>query len=189
MNDVAVVIGAADCVREDLVELERQLYATETTSEIGRTTFAVNDGGAIYSGRLDHWCTLHAEELAERMRRRSAAGYPGGFTTWDCDAQGAERQLPWAHRLQGCTSGFMAVAVAHYLGHRKIILCGIPIERRPYAIPHIHHGTGEWPLAERVQNRIKREAERRDWLRSSVRSMSGWTAEFFGRPTADWLVE
>jgi hypothetical protein len=184
--ELAVVVGAAECVLDDLHNLDALLG--DTGRGLADTAvFGVNDGGIVYPGRLDHWCTLHGRELERRIQRRRDAGYSTHFVTWDYDNEGAERQLPIEHRIIGCTSAFVAVAVAHYIGYRHIVLCGAPIDRRGYLVPHIHHGTGLWEFSARNQEWIRRYARRLSWLQQCVRSMSGWSAGFFGLPTAGWL--
>ncbi|HKB54508.1 MAG TPA: hypothetical protein VKD22_10945 [Ramlibacter sp.] len=171
----ALALGAAACLPDDVAALR------EMADIDGWLVLAANDGGAWWPGRLDHWCSLHADEMAEREAKRKANGYPDGYRVWH------GKHLPAGEALDGATSAFLAVAVAYHLGHRRIVLCGCPMDRQGYAAPHMHHGDGVWPYYATYQRTIPSQAKQHPWLMDCVRSMSGWTAKFFGRPTEEWL--
>src|SRR5688572_6460764 len=54
----ALLLGGADCVWDDVNALESMLGSTWPGIVI-----AVNDIGAMWPRRLDHWCSLHMENM------------------------------------------------------------------------------------------------------------------------------
>jgi hypothetical protein len=177
----ALVIGAAECVLDDLEALEGT--APLSAFEV----FAANDGGVIWPGRLDHWCSLHPDELPERRRRREAAGGPNGYLTWSTHG-GVDRILPHDFDVADGGSAVLASCVARYLGRdRKIVWAGCPITPTPYQVEHMHHGKGAWPHANIYQRALPSLVRQKSWLSAQIRSMSGFSAELFGKPDRAWL--
>lgn len=142
--------------------------------------FAANDVG-MYLPRLDHWVTLHEGNLKAWKAVR-----------WLHQQQ--DEQV-WVHSHQadpavdvvwtGLTplfslSGYFAMQLAYLLGCERIILCGCPGDatRRffdgPY--PTRQLGYGNDGLRKQVMSEMYRLPE----FKAAVRSMSGWTKEFFG---------
>lgn len=146
---------------------------------IDADVMAVNGAGLVV-GALDHWVSLHPDQLAAFARRRAAAGLVGGFTTWSPDpGPGIDRVTTDVERFG--TSSLYAVRIAlHRLGYQRVILAGVPFEDgQPYvggaAIPRplIGHRTA-WRQA-------------RPEMADRVRSLSGWTRSLLGAPTPAWL--
>ena len=176
-----LAIGSAECVSGDLQALER------LAGPLDRFTIcAANDGGVIWPGRLDYWFTLHPDELPEREERRREAGHPDGYVTVSISGD-VDRILSRDWHLEGGSSGLDAAAWLHHVGHRRIVLCGVPLGPQRYAVTHPQHGDAEWPHWRGYQERVPSLAKQHSWLRECIRSMSGWTAEFFGEPTEDWI--
>lgn len=179
MSGVAVVLGGASCLFDDVAELRALLEPAD------HTVIAVNDAGFRWPGRIDHWATLHPEELAWRRARRERYEYAGRFTTWTRTyPMGMEKFERLCDRTLGDpwnqgSSGFLGVGVAWTLGYRRIILCGVPMDgggRLERMGGWVSHGTFRpaWKSAHPA-------------LRAALRSMSGWTREQFGVPTCEWL--
>lgn len=180
---IGLVLGGADCLSAD-VEAFRAL-----ADPADCTVIAVNDAGFLFPGRLDHWATLHPEELAWRRWRRQRRGYPGGYQTWirPYPIGMQKREEAFDHVMPGWgagSSGLFAVGVAlEGLGLRHVVLCGVPMDARGHEARdprRVWNGwvgyQGEW-------------ARRADQLRPWVRSMSGWTRSLLGAPLPEWLPE
>lgn len=72
------------------------------------------------------------------------------------------------------SSALLGALVGIELGYKKIVLCGCPLEgKNPKGHPYEVFQKG-WKEKENVVN-------------EKVRSMSGWTKQFLGKPTIDWL--
>jgi hypothetical protein len=164
----AVVLGGADCLWDDL-------RALDGPPEI---VVAVNNAGIVYPGRLDHWATMHAEEMPWREAKRRAKGYPGGYIRWTHPTA-----VGWDDHTETCdrfldgwsdgSSGWFGVGVALEVADRAI-LCGIPMDERP----HFDRVAG-WDVADAYF----REWEKRlDRVQGRVFSMSGRTRDLLGPP-------
>lgn len=168
----ALILGGAKTVWEDV---EAALALSEFDCVI-----AANDVGAHWSGKLDHWVSLHPDRLARWILERERKGYPNGFATW-------------AHKkLAGCqidnttsdwkgSSGLFAAKVALELGYNRIVLCGVPLSADGA------HFFDPKPWAAFQAFRFGWIAHR-PLLVPHVRSMSGWTQELLGAPDRNWLA-
>jgi hypothetical protein len=179
----ALVIGSADCVLEDIANL---VHIVGAPLEDVFDSFAVNDGGVLWPWTLDHWCTIHPDEMPEREKRRAAAGGDRAYRVW------APEDVHPDYRIDGLTSAGLATGVAHYLApERKIVWIGCPFSKGGYAVPHMNHGTGPWPYWRTYMEALPAVLKRHPWITEYVRSMSGppnsFTREKLGTPTKEWI--
>lgn len=175
----AVVLGSADCMMHDVMQVSEWGHKTPVT------IIAVNDAGWCWPDVLDHWVSLHAENFPEWEARRLAAGYSMQYETWSRpkdDGYVCDYRIP--HWGVG-TSGLFAVTVAFHLGIDRVVLCGVPMEARPYAVAHGKWEDG-WPESEAAIHQPGWEYHY-DRMKNRVRSCSGWTRELLGAPTEEWL--
>lgn len=176
---VALVLGSAQCVDDDIAR----------AAAIGEFDGVVACNGMIerWPVRLDAAVTLHPEKLNEWLWRRQDNGYPPPRCVVTSDRyECASADIKTAPRMPGQTeagsSGLFAVKVALCdLGYDKVICCGIPLTSMPHA------GDIEpWSVAALYRGGWVQAME---FMKRRVRSMSGWTADFLGQPTADWMAE
>ena len=169
----AIIAGSGKGVFEELSAAE---------SKLGRyVQFAVNDI-SVFLTHVDHMVSLHAVRLdywAALRRDPTGAGY--GNTDFRVHDAGLYGEREW-HQWTGLTptmahSGMFAAQVAYLMGCSPIVLCGCPedstcrfweSEPRPekYYKP--------------VQRQVEAEMARLPEFKKVIRSMSGWTREFFG---------
>lgn len=177
---IALALGAADCLPEDLDEARKLVDPAECL------IVAANDAGFMWHGHLDHWATLHPEELWLRKRKRAELGLDDDYETWT-------RPYPWGLKKEreelcdhvlggydGGSSGLLAVGVALEKGADRIILCGMPMDQRRHVVRK-----RPWIPANGYRDRW---IELHHKLAPVVRSYSGWTRERFGEPTGGWLT-
>lgn len=174
----ALVLGGAACTQQDW----------EAALALGEFDFVVacNDVGAIWPHRLDAWVSLHPEKLGQWRDQRRANGHPEAaryMTHGDYMPSWAEpTEFRFPGQGQSGSSGLFAVKVALMeLGADRAVLAGIPLERSSHFFDR-----DRWEAA--VGYREAWEALR-PCYRARMRSMSGWTAQFLGTPTADWINE
>lgn len=186
----ARVLGGAECVYEDIAKLDA------LTGGWDGLTICVNDIG-VHVEHLDHWVTLHPDKMVESgtdpdhpegwpwVRQRDEKGLPDGYVTWSHKpGRGAMKVVKsWG----GGSSGLLAVATAYEIGCRRVVLCGVPMDKRGWFEGSLtHEGDTSFTSV---------DSHRRTWRRSKdklvkrVRSMSGWTKELLGEPTREWLED
>jgi hypothetical protein len=171
---VALVLGGADCLWDDVRGAEQ--------CASNPLVVACNNAGVVWPGRLDHWATLHPEELRWRIERRAERGHPNGYETWTRPyAHGMkDRERVCRHVLTGWSegsSGFLALGVALQVAD-KAILCGIPMDERPH-----FDRVGGWESADKHWGAW---LDRAPSIEGRVRSMSGRTRDLFGAPDEEW---
>lgn len=173
---ITLVLGSADCLHDDM-EASLALIGDRPYRVV-----ACNQSVYEWSGRLDHFATMHPEEMAPWLEERARQGYPMGFETWTrpypFGMKGREALCD--HAIDGWkgSSGLLALGVAIETGGTHNLLCGIPMDTRA------HFNTGAWNAAETYRERW---VELQDTLRRTTRSWSGWTRELLGFPTPEWL--
>jgi len=138
-------------------------------------TIAVNRAAVAYTGPIDHWVTLHPEEMPHWEKLRAQAGGPGGYRRWSRRQPPPGPELSITSHQWGGGSGLLAVRVALVeLGCDAVYLCGMPMDDGP------HWGEVE---AWRHPNLFRPDWERvADRLRGKVVSLSGWTRDLLGGP-------
>ena len=176
-----LVIGGAECVWDDLDELEEMMGEPWPGVVIVVNAMGYERGhnGRIYDGPIHHWATLHAEKMGGWKRQRNQAGLPGGYQTWSP----VNRTVINHHvtGYSGGSSGYYGSAGVglSFLRHPRAVLCGIPMDGSPNSF------SGQ---AWKSHNRYLRA-----WLRDGnkfmgrMKSFSGWTRQTFGVPTLDWI--
>jgi hypothetical protein len=146
---------------------------------------ACNDVGAIWPGRLDAWVTLHPEHITRWRDQRRANGFA------DAARYLVHGDYPpkWAELVEfrfpgqgdsGSSGLFTAKAALIDLGADRAVLAGIPLVRSSHFFDAV-----QWEAAGGY--RAVWEALRPEY-RARIRSLSGWTAHFFGLPTTEWLT-
>lgn len=135
----------------------------------------------VWQGIVHVFATLHVNDVALSLAKRKAGGYS------------VDHILVYAHQPPmypqrdrvdhvihdwAGSSGLFGVQAALHRGATHIVCAGVPLDVRGH-----FDKTEHWVHAPSYRRGWKRH---QDDLRN-VRSMSGWTAEFVGRPTMDWL--
>lgn len=179
----ALVLGDAKCVRQDAA---RALNMFEPDA-----VCATNNIGRDWEGRLDYWCTLHPEStrdwsggiqkaLADRLeagRNRPQIWGHKNASGIDRVTQDDPKTSPW---LKGST-GLLCVRALRLEGFERIVLSGVPMSKDG---GH-YYDSKDWLQFDHYTAAWK---TLRDELAPYVRSMSGYTRQLFGEPTAGWLA-
>jgi hypothetical protein len=149
----------------------------------------VNLAGAYWTGRVDHWCSVHGSKIPRWRALRGANGLyiEAACRYWRALGSVPPRSLEAVEvPYPGGSSGRLAVEVAlHRLGHRRVVLAGVPLD----PVPHSRDLGPAWRGRAWTEAEMHRRACERDevLLRDFVRSTSGWTRSTFGAPTREWL--
>lgn len=175
----AIVCGSAEGVFEEFQQARAALGEF--------VVFAANDVG-MYLDRLDHWVSLHGDNLdawkrvrwlhhkgPEDVQIHSVAPSPSVQHVWE------------AVTPVFALSGYFAMQLAWIMGAERIVLCGCPgTQTRRFfeGTPRPDFGYGHGPAGsdQGITEQIVQEMDRVPEFKAAVRSCSGWTAEFFGVP-------
>lgn len=172
----ALVCGNAETVFDDFHEAKRR--------SDNPVIFAVNDVG-MYLPTVDHWVSLHGDKLkAFAAVRGIDASLGQGFllhTNWKTYGLETTWELEPAFSL----SGYFAAQVAYLMGCETIIFCGCPGDgtRRFFdAAPRTDfaYGAGDSSGDKAAREQLVKEMARVSEMKATIRSMSGWSRDFFG---------
>jgi hypothetical protein len=168
----ALILGGAECVWDD-AERALDMFTPDAV-------LAINDSIPRWSGRLDYAVTLHPPQMEGWLKERRNKGLNVSCEVWAHKHHGNV-----VHRVTtdwAGSSGLFACKVLMQEGFGGIVLAGVPMERERGHIV-------------RLKPWISATMFRKGWLvhkgeiSAIVRSMSGWTMELLGSPTADWLQQ
>ncbi len=174
----AIICGNAHTVFEDLKEAEAKLQ--------NPVIFGVNDVG-MYLPRMDHWVSLHSDNLGVWKAVRWLTHREREVTKYHSSDPRPYIDYEWARVTpMFALSGYFAMQVAWMMGARPIVLCGCPgrgVRRFFEGTPRtdFNYGDGGHNGDNSVRQQVEHEMERLPDFKAAVRSMSGWTEEFFGR--------
>lgn len=182
----ALCLGSASSVWQDLAEAQAIFDAAGCGPDI---LVGVNRFARDYPASLDAWVTLHSEHMCRWVDERRANGLPDhrsfytqrNLNTYLSPGLNMQTVDPW-----GGSSGLLAVNVAlNAFNADRVICCGIRLDRTPHFNAEKEADVpAEWREAERYRARWR--AVEND-LDGRVKSVSGWTSEFLGKPDAAWL--
>ena len=170
-KNALAITGSAPCVLMDIAALPR--VCAYDFMAIGM------DAVHLYMWPILYVATFHPADIPEIYRRRAAIC---GNTDFRIISQ-EQRDDVHIHIPNGewwTPSGSSALlgvqAAIQRLGYERIVLCGCPLRGK-------NHAGNDYNL-DFSRGWIARRAE----LGGKVRSMSGWTQEFLGGPTEEWLL-
>ncbi len=177
MHKTAFVLGGADTLREDL---SKALDLVKPDTYI-----TTNHAGRDLEGEVPHWVTLHTEKMPIWMAERKEKGLPDASQLWTSNT----KTIPEEHKhlykhvpTWDGSSGLLAITVAFYLGYERVILCGVPLDKKA----NHYDDDNPWMDAPRYRSAW---TKRLHIIKGRVKSFSGWTNLILGVPTGDWLKE
>jgi hypothetical protein len=173
-----IVLGSAPCLMDDFADLPGGVHGIWEY-------VAVNGAGVLHRTPLDIWASIHGPKLVDWIEKRRALGCDMDFEAYGnfADNQDSAAVIRWNRPNGGGSSGLFAVLIALELGFDKLILCGMPVDGEKRITSDGEVEVGETPYQHYRKGWILRQGI----LSEHVRSMSGWTRETFGEPTAEWL--
>lgn len=179
-SGICLVLGGANCLYDHLQK------AKDLLSEAVVPVVACNESGIAWQGQLDHWCTLHPKKMPDwveaKKKKPELIWWEETKTRfWTSNTVDLPKKIKWENvpRWNG-SSGLLCVTVALHLGFKKIILCGVPLEKKD------KHFFCEKPWLDAPRYR-KGWLDHKKHMGNKVRSFSGWTKLLLGEPTKKWL--
>lgn len=167
----ALIVGGAETVFDEVEDAKNKL------GEV--VIFAVNDVG-MFLPQVDHWASLHSDNLGPWKSVRWLHPHEKEHTLYHSTDPRPFVDVVWA----GLTplyalSGYFAMQIAYLMGCRPIILCGCPGNKTRRFFEA--RARDDFDYTRGVREQLENEMRRLPQFKEIVRSMSGWTREFFGR--------
>jgi hypothetical protein len=167
-NKVIALVGCASNWQRDLDSLG-ELGASFDVMAIGLD--------CPYKGNVKYFATYHIADIPLYQIKR---GREGLNTDYKIIAHKSDKKnhvdAVFEYQSPSGSSALLGVFASLEFGYDKIVLCGCPLEganakKHPYSV--FRKG---WQV-------------HKNEVIGKVKSMSGWTAEFLGKPTREWLNE
>lgn len=176
MGKVAAVLGGASGGYEELATLRDMADVV--------AVYAVNDAAADYEGELAAFVTLHPEKLPGWLAARRDAGRPEPREVIAHEQKAHVTRVVdyrWPGMTSSGSSGLFAAKIAMETQPYPVVLCGVPMDAN-----RAHYfNFATW---NDVNGFFRGWEAAHQFIKDRVRSMSGWTAEFLGRPTPEFLT-
>jgi hypothetical protein len=178
---VAIVCGNAAGVFEEYEYMVSRLSPDKVV------VFGVNDVG-MYLPRLDHWVSLHSDNISVWKAVRWMNSKDQESAKYHSVDAKKDVNYVW-DRLTPvfALSGYFAMQIAYLMQAEKIVLCGCPgsTAKRFFefaARTDFGYGNGNGTGDAGVRQQLIEEMNRLPEFKKRVRSLSGWTKHYFGRP-------
>lgn len=171
-SKVLLIIGAAPGVGDDIVR------AFDMGVGRGQVDYMLIGYDAVenVSDKCLYFATYHPNEIQMSKDRRHRYGGNTDFMVISHQQHEGEVNMivpivgpSGSSAMLGCLAGLQ-------LGYDKIVLCGCPL----------NGNNGKGFNYETFRQGFEYEGNRKQ-IMGKVKSMSGWTAEYLGSPTEEWL--
>lgn len=177
MPKVAFVLGGANTLSSDH---ERALKLLGREPD---TMIMTNDTARDWKGDVPHFCTLHTEKMPKWIADRKAQGLPDALNYWTSNVKTIPPEHKGLYRnvkSWNGSSGLLGVTVALHLGYEKVILCGVPLDKKACH----YFDDKDWMDAPRYRSAWTKHLH---LMKGKVKSFTGWTNLILGEPTEEWL--
>lgn len=131
------------------------------------------DAVHLYPWDIRFVATYHPSDIPLIKERRAAVGNTDYKVISHVEAEGVDIVEPY--EPPSGSSALLGVLVAIKMGYDKIILCGCPL-------------TGSNGKNQSYEGFREGWVAKKDVVLGKVKSMSGWTKEFLGGLTEEWLT-
>jgi hypothetical protein len=163
----------------------------------GLDVVAVNRAGWLYLDPIAMWVSIHGGSnrggvgLVDSIEKRRALGADMNFAAYGNFAENEESGacIRWNRPNGGGSSSLFATRIALELGYERVVLAGVPLVGDTTICDADGSEKVEEPSATGFAIYRGGWEKVHDEIADNVRSMSGWTRETFGEPTAEWLIE
>ena len=170
----ALVVGGAACVWEDLARA-RKLFEPDFT-------VLINDIGVFFPRYADLWVSYHPELLEAWALKRAKHNLPP-VGKYGAGHPNAAPTFATTYHCKGGSSGMLGAWAALKEESTHVVLAGVPMDP---SMSHFHNKKHGKPWVD-GEHYLQHWLENEEKFRGRVKSLSGWTAEFLGQPTTQWL--
>jgi hypothetical protein len=127
------------------------------------------------TGYLSYMATYHPEDIPKALEKRIACG---GNTDYKVISHEVRNGVDIVVPFEGNSgsSALLGVFAGLQMGYKKIILCGCPLQNEGVSGKEYEQYHKGWIV-------------KYNTVMGKVKSMSGWTKDFLGEPTKEWLAD
>lgn len=170
-TNLLIITGSAPCLIQDINALQFPDFCSADWMAIGL------DAVDRYAWPIRYMATYHPVEIPAIRERRAHAGGNLDYIVISHERKdGVDIVEPLLPGERSGSSALLGTLAALKLGYTRIILCGCPLTGK----------NDKGGAYEGFQEGWKQKAA---FLAGRVRSMSGWTRDFLGAPTMEWLSD
>lgn len=168
-TNILIISGGAPCVLDDM-----NAFASPILIECDYMAIGL-DAVDKYPQHIKYMATYHPAEIPEIKTRRESIGGNTDYQVISHVGQaGVDIIEPLLPGERSGSSALLGTLAAIKLGYTRIVLCGCPMTGK-------NSTNGAYETFQ-IGWEQKKKA-----LAYRVRSVSGWTREFLGAPTEEWL--
>ncbi len=175
MKRILIITGSAPCVTDDLAVLIRDVLIP---ADVDADYMAIGlDAVDKHKSRIEYVATFHPVDIPGIHERRRASGGNEDFqiiSHWR--TPGVDILVPDFWKPTGSSSLLGVQAALTIMDYQRVILCGCPLDGKNA------DGSSYATFREGWKKRGKE-------VKGRVKSMSGWTLEFLGAATIEWIGE
>jgi len=178
MNSYIIIVGSGDGVKSEILSVISILLENRKSFDFLCVGLDAIDK---VGNEIKYVATYHPTDIRRIKEKRHGMG---GNTDYKviCHMQYRENEVDFVIPLykengeKSGSSALLGVYAAQMLGYNKIILCGCPLEGKSKTTkyPYSNYRVG-WLKSYKLE-------------KEKVRSTSGWTKEFLGEVTREWLL-
>jgi len=169
---ILLVIGSAPGIGEDIARFFDMGVGRDRVDYMLIGFDAVEN----VSAHCLYFATYHPDEIQRSKERRHRYGGNTDFLVISHQQQAGDVEMVVPIIGPSGSSAMLGCLAAIQIGYERIVLCGCPL-----------HGTNDKGSSyEGFRQGFEYEGNRKQ-IMGKVKSMSGWTAEFLGDPTEEWL--
>lgn len=162
--DIVAIVGTAPCYEEDLKRLNRLCkHDTICIGLVGKKV-PCHIAYSVHGSQIDYKVPWNPQRVSSNIIKD---GWKYGIT------------MDW----HGGSSALEAVKMAIEMGYRKIVMCGVPLDKTGNSI----RGYGNSKTGDDYTRFLKAWEKRYDDIAPFVKSMSGQTMKLLGKPSRKWL--
>ena len=167
MKSHVLITGSAPCLADDL-----KLINPEKFDCIAVGMDAIMNHGLS----IDYVATYHPKDI-QAIKDLMKKNRPGDTYRIISHKPGSNVDLVIPYEPPSGSSALLATLAAIKLGYKKIVLAGCPLQGDNPNIKNARYDAFQ-----------KGWIKKRDEIKDCVRSLSGWTADFLGKPDDEWLM-
>ena len=170
LGRTALVCGSGRGVFEDFDRVYDGSQVVFAANDVGMYLPHIDHFVSLHTTKLDHWVAIRRDDSSKGIGNKDFHVHDGGL-------YGPRDWYQWeALTPTMALSGLFAAQIAYLMGCERIVLVGCPND----STPRFFEREGRNGAYVNVQRQVTQEMAYKPDFKAAVRSVSGWSKEFFG---------